>query len=51
MTIKIEGQQPKHVQTKRNENRRATQHEHWNYIKAHGRAKYDNIVRAGQRTI
>lgn len=51
MGIKINEQQPKHVQTKRNKNRRATQHEHWLYIKAHGRKEYDERIKQGLTTI
>ena len=51
MGIKIDGQQPKHVQTKRNENRRATQHKHWSCIKAYGRKKYDAVIKQGLKTV
>lgn len=41
----------KKVHTKQHENRRATQHEDWNYIKRHGRKAYDAVIRSGQRTV
>jgi len=37
----------KKINTKRRENRRATQHENWKFISRHGRKKYDLLMREG----